>query len=262
MMRTGFGTRLMGLMAVGLLGSSFPAWAQAPAQLGNELAFAVGGNLSAGYSGSTTNSGPNSYGLLFGGSGNITGSYHSPQFLSFDVSPFYNESRNDSSFQSISDSSGVTLNTTIFGGSKFPAYVNYSKVFNSEGNYFVPGLANYRTNGDTQNLGVGWSYTPSEKLTFRTGYQQGDNTFSVYGVNGENYSHYRSFFATASYNLDGFRLSGGVNTSDANNSLPLAEAGQPNETAKADSTTYTFTLSRALSVRLELAELLAQQHEL
>ena len=52
MMRIQFGARLMGLMAVGLLGGSFPAWAQAPAQLGNELAFAVGGNVSAGYSGS------------------------------------------------------------------------------------------------------------------------------------------------------------------------------------------------------------------
>ena len=135
--------------------------------------------------------------------------------------------------------------------------MNYTKVFNSEGNYFVPGLANYRTNGDTQNIGVGWSYTPSEKLSFRTGYQQGDNTFSVYGVNGQNYSHYRSFFATASYNLDGFRLNGGVNTSDANNTLPQAEAGQANATSQGGQHhLYLQPFPSSALIRHDLAELL------
>ena len=68
----------------------------AGSQLGDQLALTAGGNVSAGYSGSYTNEGPSSHGLLFGGNGDISGSYHSPQFLSFDVSPFYNQSRNDS----------------------------------------------------------------------------------------------------------------------------------------------------------------------
>ena len=46
---------------------SVPAWSQA--QVGNELAFAVGGNVSAGYSQSFTNEGPSSNGLIFGGNG-------------------------------------------------------------------------------------------------------------------------------------------------------------------------------------------------
>ena len=119
--------------------------------------------------------------------------------------------------------------------------MNYSKVFNSEGNYFVPGIANYRTNGDSQYHRRRVVFYSLAKPHLGTGYQQGDNTFPLYGVNGENFSHYRSFFATANYNLAGFRLSGGVNTSDANNSLPRRWPGRPNQPAKADSTTYTFT---------------------
>jgi hypothetical protein len=233
-------------VVAGLLWGSAPAWAQA--QLGDQLALNAGGSVSAGYSGSFTNEGPSSHGVAFGGNGEISGSYHSPQFLTFDISPFYNQSRNDSTFQSISDSSGVTADATIFGGSKFPGYVNYSRVYNTEGNYFVPGIANYRTNGDSQNIGVGWSFTPTSTLSLRTGYQQGDNNFSLYGVNGENFSHYHMFFVSVNYSLAGFRLGGGVTNTDANNSLPQVLAGQPNQLSKADSTTYSFNLSHALQL--------------
>ena len=245
-MRFSIGARVAGMVVAGLLCRSVPMWAQA--QLGDQLALNAGGSVSAGYSGSFTNEGPSSHGIIFGGNGDISGSYHSPQFLSFDISPFYNQSRNDSSIQSISDSSGVTANATIFGGSKFPGYVNYSKVYNSEGNYFVPGIANYRTNGDSQNIGVGWSFTPTSNLSFRTGYQQGDNNFTLYGVSGGNFSRYHTFFASVNYNLAEFRLGAGVTHSDTNNSLPEPLVEQPNQLSKANSTTYTFNLSRVLAL--------------
>jgi len=117
-------------------------------KVGDQLALNLGGSATAGYSGSLTNQGPSSNGLIFGGNANLSGYYHSAQFLSFDVSPFYNESRNDSNYQSLTNSSGVNASTTIFGGSKYPGYVNYSDAYNSEGNFSVPGIGNYRTNGN------------------------------------------------------------------------------------------------------------------
>jgi hypothetical protein len=233
-------------VAASLLWGSVPTWAQA--QLGDQLALNAGGSISAGYTGSFTNEGPSSHGIIFGGNGDISGSYHSPQFLSFDVSPFYNQSRNDSTFQSLTDSSGVTASAAIFAGSKYPGYVNYSRVYNSEGNYFVPGIANYRTNGDSQDIGVGWSFTPTSNLSLRTGYQQGDNNFSLYGVNGENFSHFHSFFAGVTYALAGFNFGGGVTNTDSNNSLPLVQAGQSTQLSQADSTTYYFNMSRAVGL--------------
>src|ERR1035441_6553935 len=119
--------RVVGMAVAALLCCCVQTRAQL--QVGDQLDLNLGGDISAGYSGSFTNQGPSSHGIIFGGSANLSGSYHSPQFLTFDVTPFYNQSRNDSSYQSITDSSGVTANATIFGGSKFPGYVNFSKVY-------------------------------------------------------------------------------------------------------------------------------------
>jgi hypothetical protein len=232
---------------VGLLLSSLPAWGQA--HLGDQLSLDAAGSISAGYSGSFTNEGPSDNGVAFGGIGNVNGSYHSPQFLSFDFSPFYNQSRNDSTFQSITDSSGISANTTIFGGSKYPGYVNYSRVFNTEGNYFVPGISNYRTNGDSQTIGVAWGFNPNSSFSLRTGCQEGDNNFTVYGMNGENYSHFRTLFASAVYTFAGFRMGGGVNNSDSNNSLPSLLGGGSNQNDKADTTNYNFNLSHILPLK-------------
>jgi hypothetical protein len=240
------GARIIGMAVAGLLWSIVPAWAQV--RVGDQLSLDAAGSISAGYSGSFTNEGPSSHGVAFGGNGNITGSFHSAQFLSFDITPFYNQSRDNSTFQSISDSSGVSATATIFGGSKSPGYVNFSRVYNSEGNYFVPGIANYRTNGDSQNFGLGWSFRPTSTLSLNTGFQEGSNNFSLYGASGENFSHFRTFFASANYNLAGFRLGGGVYNSNSNNSLPEALVGEPSQNSKADSTTYTFNMSHVLGL--------------
>jgi len=41
-----------------------------------------------------------------GGTANLSGSFHSPNFLSFNVGVYLNQSRANSNFQSISDASG------------------------------------------------------------------------------------------------------------------------------------------------------------
>ena len=245
MMRIRVGARVIGMAVAGLLCCHVTTWAQA--QVG-ESSFNLAGDISAGYSGSSTNQGPASHGINFGGNASLSGFYHSPQFLSFDVAPYYNQSRNDSTFQSITDTSGVSASTTIFGGSKYPGYVNFSKMYNSEGNYFVPGIANYRTNGNSQTFGVGWSATPAKFLSFSAGYQQGDNNYSVYGANGESYSHFQSVFATSNYNVAGFRLGGGFHYTESSNTLPQSLTGQSSEQSKADSTTYTFNMSHSLAL--------------
>ena len=144
--------RKFGWAVAALLLCSAPAWPQE--QLG-DLAFNLAGNISGGYSGSTTNEGPASNGATFGGTADLNGYFHSPQFLSFGITPFYDQSRNNSNYQSITNSSGVIANSTFFGGSKYPGYFNYSDLYNGEGNYSVPGIGNYRTSGNGQTLGVG-----------------------------------------------------------------------------------------------------------
>ena len=110
------------------------------------------------------------------GAADLTGSYYNPNFLSFDVQPYYNQSRLNSSFQSMTAASGVNASARIFGGSHFPGSISYSAAFNSSGNFNVPGLANYTTHGDTDTLAINWGVhledLPSLNLSFSDGRQR------------------------------------------------------------------------------------------
>ena len=68
------------------------------------------------------------------------------------------------------------------------------------------------------------------------------------------------FSRRSNYSLAGFRLGGGVNNTDANNSLPQVLAGQTNQLSKADSTTYSFNLSRDLAVNRQHVDEFFQEH--
>jgi hypothetical protein len=206
----------------------------------------LSGSVSGGYSGSYANFGPSSNGTGFGGTGDLSGFYYNPQFLSFSVAPFYNQSRNNSNYQSITDSSGVTANTTIFGGSKYPGSLSYSNVYNSEGNYLLPGIANYKTSGNSQTFGLGWSGRPTDTFTFSGGYQQASNNSSVYGTNNQIESNYHSIFVTSRYRVAGFQLGGGVHYSNGGFSFPQIFAGQVGQTSHVNTTTYNFDLSRSV----------------
>ncbi len=230
------------IMALLVLAPAAIASAQVTA---GDASFNLSGSASTGYSGSFGSEGPSGHGIGFGFTGDLSGSYYSPQFLSFNIVPFYNQSRNNSTYQSITDSTGVTASASIFGGSKYPGYVNYSRVFNSESNFLLPGIANYRTHGDTQTFGVGWSAYLTDALSLSAGYQNGNDHSSVYGTDNEIVSNFHSLFATARYRLDGFQLAGGIHHSTGDYTFPQILAGQTSQASQVDSTTYDFNLSRS-----------------
>ena len=242
-----FRLRIPGFVLVASLccGTSLRAQIQA----GSETLLNLDGSISAGYGGSMSNDSPDSHGLLFGGAGNLSGSFHSPQFLSFDVSPFFNQSRDNSTYQSITDASGVNASANLFGGSQAPLYFTFSKVFNSESNYAIPGIANYATNGDTETLGVGWSAHFQGLPTFTVGYQQGSSDYSLYGTQQDTTSDFHSVFGNAVYSIDGFHLSGGIHYSDGSTLFPEVITGEPGEKSSSDVTTYTLNLSRSIALQ-------------
>jgi len=224
------------------------ASALAQTQVGSETLLNLDGSFSAGYAGSMSNDSPDSHGLVFGGTGNFTGSYHSPQFLNFDVAPFFNQSRDNSGYQSITDSSGVVASANLFGGSQFPGYFNFSRLYNSESNYSVPGLANYATNGNSESFGVGWAAHFKTLPSFTFGYQQGDSDYSLYGTQQNGSTNFHSLFGNAIYTVDGFHLSGGIHYSNASSLFPEILTGETAEKASSDTTTYTFSMSRNIAL--------------
>ncbi len=123
---------------------------RAPAQVtvGENATLDMSGLLQAGYTADYGNDISSDHGLTVGGSANLTGDYYSPGFLSFTLSPFYNQSRLNSTSQSISDSSGVSASANIFSGSNYPGSISYNYTYNNTGIFGLPGFPNYTTNGN------------------------------------------------------------------------------------------------------------------
>jgi len=226
-------------------------WCSAPRMLGqvsvgNNVLLNLDGTIATSYAGGYGNEGSSEHGLGFGGLANLNGSYYSPQFLSFHVSPFYNQSRESTS--AVMDNSGVNAVANIFSGSRFPGFVSYSDAYNNQSSYQLPGLANFKTNGNTQTLAVGWSANlPNPSVA--VGYEQSSSDTSLYGIPTDTTSHFHSLFANANYRLDGFQLNGGIHHSNENAQIPEIEAGQPIEATSSDTTTFDVGVSRAVPLR-------------
>ncbi len=180
--------RVACLLQAGLLLLVSPLAAQM--QLG-ETSSRANGTVSTGYTATTGNLTGSTHSWTVGGAATLAGSYYSPNFLSFNISPYLNQSRANSNFQSISNASGVDIGTNIFSGSKFPGSLNYSKAYDSQGNYAVPGIANYVTHGNSDTFGVSWSENIPDAPSLSAGFQLGSSQYSIYGTNykGNNTFH-------------------------------------------------------------------------
>jgi len=207
----------------------------------------LNGTLSGGYNADYGNMIPSDHSLSFGGTGTLSGFYYNPNFLSYTISPYVNQARDNSSFQSISNASGININTSIFAGSEFPGSINYSKADNSEGNYAIPGLANYTTHGNSDTFGINWSEIVPDWPSLSASFQIGNNQYSIYGSNDNGSSHSRSFNLRSAYMISGFNLSAYFTDGDSHSAIPqvLEGSSQP-ETATSDNRGYGFAVGHQL----------------
>jgi hypothetical protein len=202
-------------------------------------------NLSSGYSATYGNTSQSSHGWTFGGAGTFSGSFHSPNFLSYNFSPYLNQSRANSNFQSITSSSGLNLSTNIFAGSKFPGSLNYAKAYNSEGNYAVPGLANFVTHGNSDTFGINWNENLEGKPSFSAGYQMGKSKYNVYGSNDDGNNAFHSLNLHSGYRWEGFNLGSFYTHGNSHSMVPQIVAGQI-LTSKSATDVYGANLSHQI----------------
>jgi hypothetical protein len=219
-----------------------PATAQV--DVGN---FNLNGNatVSAGYTGDFGNQTGSDHGVTFGGVGTLAGYYYNPGFLTFNLQPFLNQSRENSNYQSISDSSGVNASTGIFGGSNFPGTVSYAKTFNAQGNYNVPGVTDFTSHGDSQNLNIGWSENVPDLPHLMVSFVDGTDHYSLYGASGDLASSYRTFSAQTNYRVDGFTLTGSFRDSAVQSDIPSI-LGSSAETTDSDTISYSAGIGHSL----------------
>ncbi len=125
----------------GLLALGFSATLLAQVQIGDKTQISGGGTVSVGYSGDYGNVTQSNHGLTFGFGGGFDGYYYNPNFINFNITPYYNQSKADSDYQSLTNASGVAASANFFTGSHFPGSVSYHYDYNSTGTFGLLGHA-------------------------------------------------------------------------------------------------------------------------
>jgi hypothetical protein len=239
-------SRVAWLLQAGLLLTAWPVAAQV--RFG-EITSSANGTISSGYTATYGNLTASDHSWTAGGVGTFSGSFYNPNFLSFNASVYLNQSRANSDFQSISNASGVNLSTNIFSGSKFPGSLTFSKAYNSEGNYAVPGLANFVTHGNSDTFGVNWSENLPDAPSFSAGFQLGNSDYSVYGTSDEGNNLFHSLNLHSAYKLAGFNLGAYYSTGGARSLIPEVVVGQPATTIDSDNSAEGFNASTRLPLQ-------------
>ncbi len=237
--------RNTGWVLAGILLMMRPAAAQL--KIGDNTSLQANGTISGGYNGDYGNLISSDHSMSFGGAGTVSGSYYNPNFLSYTINPYINQARDNSAYQSISDASGVNLNTSIFGGSHFPGAISYSKAYNSEGNYAIPGVANYTTKGNSDTFGINWAELLPGLPSLSANFQTGSNQYSIYGSNDNGSTDSHSFGIRSAYMLKGFNMSAYFTDGDSHSEIPqvLDNSTQP-ETATSNNRGYGFGVGHIL----------------
>jgi len=194
--------------------------AAAQVTVGDNTKLSAGGDLSFGYSGTTGNLSGSSHALDMGGHGWMRGYYYKPQFLSFDIQPYYRRSQSDSIFQTITNGSGFTANASLFSGTHFPGYISFGKTYDGTGQFGIPGITGITSHGNGQNFAIGWSAVLPRFPTLTATYSTTAGTSSIFGANAENNSRSRNFTLQSTYRVAGFQLLGQYLHLSSNSTFP------------------------------------------
>ena len=202
--------------------------AQAPPALsiGENTKLNAGGLATFGYAGDYGDAIPSDHGLTFGIDGKLSGYYYNPNFLSFSATPYYNQSRSDSTYQSLTGASGIDGTANFFTGSNFPGSVSYHYDRNSSGTFGLAGQPNFTTIGKGQGFGINWSALLPGLPTLSVGYSQGSGSGNIYGTSEQTSSDTKLFQVHSNYAIAGFRLNAFYNHNTLNSVYPEFLTGQ------------------------------------
>ena len=234
------------LLQAGLMLFALPAAAQV--QLG-ETSTNMNGTVSAGYAADFGNMTSSDHSWVIGGVSNFSGSYHSPNFLSYNGTVYLNQSRADANFQSISSASGFSVSTNIFNGTRFPGSVSYSRSYDSEGSYNIPGVSNFVTHGNNDALNLSWTESLPGVPSVTASYLMGNSNYTVYGTSDQGNNHFHSLNLHSSYNVDGFGMGAFYTLGGSHALVPEVASDIPNFTTKTENSSLGFNVSHQLPLR-------------
>jgi hypothetical protein len=219
--------------------------ASAQLAIGESTHINLSGNASFGFNGIYSEKDSNQ--VVFGGDANLSGYYYDPKFLSFHVSPYYNQSRLNSDYNSIFTAKGVGATANLFSGSRTPIEVSYERNYNAEGTFTVPGALGYTTNGRAQGFSVGGGAYFEGFPTLHGSFSLMDNSYDILGSTESGSSGGRAFALGSTYSRWGVNF----NTSYANTHLkqhtPLLFDSLQTADQTTDQSTFQVGASRQLT---------------
>jgi len=239
-------------VVLGLLLLALPALAQLKL---DGLTMSADGILGAGYDGSSGTNQTASHDLGINASGELSGYYFNPKFLSFSVLPSYNRSQSNSGSSSLTNASDIDTNVQLFTGSHFPGAVSYNKAFDSTGTFGLPGVQSFVTHGDTSTFGIGWSALLSGLPPVNVSFTQSSSSSTIFGTTQETLSSSRVFNVNSAYRMAGWGLQGRFTdvTNQADVPVFLSTAsGSGSDTSTNHSAESTKTISFAASHKFPL----------
>jgi hypothetical protein len=230
-----------------LLAAVLPVAAQL--EVGDNLKMNLNGILSGGYNGVYGNQINSSHGMSVGGNGTLSGFYYNPNFLSFNLSPYYGQSRQNSDFRSLFNTGGFNFTSNIFGGSRFPGSFGFSKSWDSEGNFSMPGLPNYTTRGSGQGFNIGWSALVPDYPSLTVTFTDGSSEYSLLGSPQNGSSDYRHLDLHSGYQIAGFNLGAYYDLGYTNTSTPEVFGTQTTAKVNSDDNSFGFNASHRLPMQ-------------
>ena len=210
--------RILGLAV--LTTAQLVAAQQSSLNIGENTRLNAGALFTFGYQGDYGDAIPSDHGLNLGFDGKVSGYYYNPNFLSFTVNPYYDQSRADSDFQSLTGARGVNGTANLFAGSHFPGSVSYNYADNSTGTFGLVGQPNFTTVGKTQGFAINWSALLPNMPTLSVGYSQGSGHSTLFGTDQQDNSSTRLFNVHSNYTIAGFRLNAFFNRNSVNSDFP------------------------------------------
>src|SRR5208337_2268919 len=210
---------------IGLTVLAMAQLAAAQITVGENTKLNAGGLFTFGYQGAYGDEIPSNHGLNLGFDGKVTGSYYNPNFISFTAHPYYDQSRTDSDYQSLTGASGIDATANFFTGSNFPGSVTYHYDANSTGTFGLAGQSNFTTHGRGQGLGINWRALYPDWPTLSVGYSEGSGHSTIFGSTQEANSSTRLFNVHSGYQISGFRLNGYFDHNSLNAQFPEFLAG-------------------------------------
>lgn len=227
-------------MALGLLLPS----ARAQVQVAPETFLRLNADASIGYVKSSAQNGLSS--VNFGLGADLSGYFYHPNFLNFQFAPYYNQGREYSTADFISGDKGFSSAVNLFGGSRIPLFVSYSKGMTKSGLYGVVGSeSSVVGEGSNDNLNVNWSARFEKIPSFQFGYFRSGGDYRIFGASGSRGESLANGYLLASqYSVLGFSLGASYTSQRLGQLVPSVFLTDQKSRTNTDQKNLEFSLSR------------------